>query len=197
MRVHANVRHCPLASAASSERKSAARASGRVWNRKTFPEELEARSLTAATHVCADSLISLELRIDWLNPFNFSQDRVIVVLRPVTATFPSSSSSADFSLSLWSKSPTESGAGAAAAAAAAKRLRGSAEFSERGRESRGVTGEEGGGGERGRHGLAPVLTEVSVFLKTGPRGRAEWEEEEDGERHEWSHSSWRKTQLEP
>lgn len=48
-----------------------------------FPEELNERCRAAATRVCAGSLISLELGIDWLNPFKFSQDGVIVVGRLV------------------------------------------------------------------------------------------------------------------
>lgn len=50
---------------------------------KMFPEELNERYHAAATHV--SNLIRAQNRL--ANPFNFSQDRVIVVVRPVAATF--------------------------------------------------------------------------------------------------------------
>lgn len=48
-----------------------------------FPEELKERYHAVATHV--SNLISAQNRL--LNPFNFSQDRVIVVVRSVAPTF--------------------------------------------------------------------------------------------------------------
>ena len=46
--------------------KSAISTSGAPLTGETLPGDLNERYRAAATHVCADSLISLELRIDWL-----------------------------------------------------------------------------------------------------------------------------------
>ena len=51
---------------------------------KMFPEELKERCHTVATHV--SNLISAQNRL--ANPFNFSQDRFIVVVRSAAPTFP-------------------------------------------------------------------------------------------------------------
>ncbi|MED6278194.1 hypothetical protein CHARACLAT_021202 [Characodon lateralis] len=117
-----------------------------------FPEEINERCHAAATHVGADSLISLELGIDWLNPFKFSQDGVIVVRRLVERQLFSvflkfifflfflCSQLLNSGLHVWKKSQRQEDAGAAAP----KRLPGKEEcarlFNERGREEGSDTG---------------------------------------------------------
>lgn len=67
--------------------KHAISANGGPLTGKMFPEELKERYHAVATHV--SNLISAQNRL--LNPFNFSQDRVIVVVRSVAPTFTPSS----------------------------------------------------------------------------------------------------------